>query len=72
MKTQIMCEIWRGSYLESVHSGTAVICDKNQKLVAVGGAKVVMVDYDRNLKASVPQEVKKRILNFEKTKVEIV
>ena len=27
MKTQIMCEIWRGSYLESVHSGTAVICD---------------------------------------------
>ena len=32
MKTQIMCEIWRGSYLESVHSGTAVICDKNGEI----------------------------------------
>ena len=49
-----------------------VISHKNQKLVAIGGAKVVMFDYDRNMKASVPQEVKKRILNFEKTKVEIV
>ena len=29
MKPQIMCEIWRGSYLESAHSGIAVICDKN-------------------------------------------
>ena len=29
MKPQIMCEIWRGSYLESSHSGIAVICDKN-------------------------------------------
>jgi len=50
----------------------AVISHKNQKLVAIGGAKVVMFDYDKNMKASVPQEVKKRILNFEKTKVEIV
>ena len=50
----------------------AVISDKNQKLVAVGAAKVVMFDYDKNMKASVPQEVKKRILNFEKTKVELV
>ena len=50
----------------------AVISDKNQKLVAVGDAKVVMFDYDKNMKASVPQEVKKRILNFEKTKVELV
>ena len=50
----------------------AVISHKNQKLVAIGSAKVVMFDYDMNMKASVPQEVKKRILNFEKTKVEIV
>ena len=50
----------------------AVISHENQKLVAVGGAKVVMFDYDKNMKASVPQEVKKRILNFEKTKVELV
>ena len=50
----------------------AVISDKNQKLVAVGAAKVVMFDYDKNMKASVPQEVKKRILNLEKTKVELV
>ena len=32
MKTQIMCEIWRGSYLESFHSGSAVICDKNGEI----------------------------------------
>ena len=50
----------------------AVISHKNQKLVAIGSAKVVMFDYDMNMKASVPQEVKKRILNFEKTKVEMV
>ena len=50
----------------------AVISHKNQKLVAIGGAKVVMFDYDKNMKASVPQEVKKRILNLEKTKVELV
>ena len=50
----------------------AVISHKNQKLVAIGSAKVVMFDYDMNMKASVPQEVKKRILNFEKTKVELV
>jgi len=50
----------------------AVISHKNQKLVAIGGAKVVMFDYGKNMKASVPQEVKKRILNFEKTKVELV
>ena len=50
----------------------AVISDKNQKLVAIGSAKVVMFDYDKNMKASVPQEVKKRILNLEKTKVELV
>ena len=50
----------------------AVISDNNQKLEAVGSAKVVMFDYDKNMKASVPQEVKKRILNLEKTKVELV
>ena len=50
----------------------AVISHKNQKLVAIGGAKVVMFDYGKNMKASVPQEIKKRILNFEKTKVELV
>ena len=50
----------------------AVISHKNQKLVAIGGAKVVMFDYGKSMKASVPQEVKKRILNFEKTKVEMV
>ena len=32
MKPQIMCEIWRGSYLESVHSGMAVICDKDGEI----------------------------------------
>ena len=32
MKPQIMCEIWRGSYLESVHTGMAVICDKEGEI----------------------------------------
>ena len=32
MKPQIMCEIWRGSYLESVHTGAAVICNKNGEI----------------------------------------
>ena len=32
MKSQIMCEIWRGSYLESVHTGIAVICDKDGEI----------------------------------------
>ena len=32
MKPQIRCEIWRGSYLESVHTGMAVICDKDGEI----------------------------------------
>jgi len=32
MKSQIMCEIWRGPYLESVHTGMAVICDKDGEI----------------------------------------
>ena len=32
MKSQIMCEIWRGSYLESLHTGMAVICDKDGEI----------------------------------------
>ncbi len=32
MKPQIMCEIWRGTYLESVHTGMAVICDKEGEI----------------------------------------
>ena len=32
MKPQIMCEIWRGSYLESVHTGMAVICDEDGEI----------------------------------------
>ena len=32
MKSQTMCEIWRGSYLESVHTGMAVICDKDGEI----------------------------------------
>ena len=32
MNPQIMYEIWRGSYLESVHTGMAVICDKDGEI----------------------------------------
>ena len=43
-----MCEIWRGSYLESVHSGTAVICDKNGEISLENytAANHVHVSYD--------------------------
>ena len=47
----------------------AVVSHKNHKLVAIGDAKVVMFDYDKNKKASIPQEIKKRILDFEKTEI---
>ena len=36
MKSQIMCEIWRGSYLESLHTGMAVICDKDGNKPSMG------------------------------------
>ena len=47
----------------------AVISNKNQRLVAIGDAKVVMFDYEKNSKAPIPKEIKKRIIEFEKTEI---
>ena len=47
----------------------AVISHKNQRLVAIGDAKVVMFDYEKNSKTSIPKEIKKRIIEFEKTEI---
>lgn len=47
----------------------AVISSNNQKLVAIGDAKVVMFDYEKNSKTPIPKEIKKRIIEFEKTEI---
>ena len=50
----------------------AVISKKHQRLVAIGDAKVVMFDYVKNKKTLVPEQIKKRILSFEKTEVQLM
>ena len=48
----------------------AVISNNNQRLVAIGDAKVVMFDYEKNKKASIPEVIKDRIIELEKTEIE--
>ena len=50
----------------------AVVSEKHQRLAAIGDAKVVMFDYVNNKKASIPSEIRKTIINLEKTVDEIV
>ena len=50
----------------------AVISQKYQRIVAIGDAKVVMFDYVKNKKTLVPEQIKKRILSFEKTEVQLM
>ena len=47
----------------------AVISNNNQRLVAIGDAKVVMFDYEKNKKASIPEVIKERIIELEKTEI---
>lgn len=47
----------------------AVISNNNQRLVAIGDAKVVMFDYEKNKKTSIPEVIKERIIELEKTKI---
>jgi len=49
-----------------------VVSHKHQRLAAIGDAKVVMFDYANNKKASIPSEIRKTIINLEKTVDEIV
>ena len=49
----------------------SVVSHKHQRLVAIGDAKVVMFDYVNNKKASTPPKVRSRIIDFEKSVLEI-
>ena len=46
--------------------------DNHQRLVAIGDAKVVAFDYLNNAKTSIPDEIRNTIIDFEKTKVQIL
>ena len=50
----------------------AVVSHKHQRLVAIGDAKVVMFDYANNKKVSIPNEIRKTIIDLEKAVDEIV
>jgi len=50
----------------------AVVSHKHQRLAAIGDAKVVIFDYVNNKKASIPNEIRKTIIDLEKTVDEIV
>ena len=50
----------------------AVVSHKHQRLAAIGDAKVVMFDYVNNKKASIPDEIRKTIIDLEESVDEIV
>ena len=50
----------------------AVVSHKHQRLAAIGDAKVVVFDYVNNKKVSIPDEIRKTIIDFEKSVDEIV
>ena len=50
----------------------AVVSHRHQRLVAIGDAKVVMFDYVNNKKTSIPNEIRKTIIDLEKSVDEIV
>ena len=50
----------------------AVVSHKHKRLAAIGDAKVVVFDYANNKKASIPHEIRKTIIDFEKSVDEIV
>ena len=50
----------------------AVVSHKHQRLAAIGDAKVVMFDYANNKKVSIPNEIRKTIIDLEKAVDEIV
>jgi len=50
----------------------AVVSQTHQRLAAIGAAKVVMFDYVNNKKTSIPNEIRKTIIDLEKAVDEIV
>ena len=49
-----------------------VVSHQHQRLVAIGDAKVVMFDYVNNKKTSIPDEIRKTIIDLEESVDEIV
>ena len=50
----------------------AVVSHQHQRLAAIGDAKVVMFDYINNKKTSIPDEIRKTIIDLEGSVDEIV
>ena len=50
----------------------AVVSHQHQRLAAIGDAKVVMFDYVNNKKTSIPDEIRKTIIDLEESVDEIV
>ena len=50
----------------------AVVSHKHQRLAAIGDAKVVVFDYVNNKKVSIPNEIRKTIIDLEKAVDEVV
>ena len=50
----------------------AVVSHKHQRLATVGDAKVVMFDYVNNKKTSIPEAIRKLVIDLEKVEVETI
>jgi len=50
----------------------AVVSHRHQRMATVGDAKVVVFDYVNNKKASIPDAIRKIIIELEKVEVEII
>ena len=50
----------------------AVISNKNQRRVAIGDAKGVMCDYEQKKKTFIPEVIKERIIELEKTEIKLI
>ena len=50
----------------------AVVSHRHKRLAAIGDAKVVVFDYVNNEKVSIPDEIRKTIIDFEKSVDEVV
>ena len=50
----------------------AVVSHRHKRLAAIGDAKVVVFDYVSNKKVSIPDEIRKTIIDFEKSVAEVV
>lgn len=49
-----------------------IVSNKNKRVAAVGRAKIVIFDYYKNTKTDLPNIMRKKIIAFEKTAVEMI